>query len=204
MYTADSQYLFTLDDKSKKVSNCTAKELYNKGIQWFEPQADNYMELIDANSNINLLPNLKHFSWDDVISFGEIDRWMIDYITGGDGDWKAKGKPGDGYLMVTVDGLPYWTDAIGQVPFTLNKYIDELKSSGNHSIAKANTLEAAMKYGDGYLFGKADNSNSYDNAMVKRAINWASHRYSVSEKGSFEWNYPIKKNDYSPSKMRFK
>ena len=32
----------------------------------------------------------------------------------------------------------------------------------------------------------------------------ASHRYSVSEKGSFEWNYTIKKNGYSPSKMRFK
>ena len=95
------------------MSNYTAKELHSKGIQWFEPQADNYMELIDANSSINLLPNLKHFSWDDVISFGEIDRWMIDYRTGGDGDWKAKGKPGDGYLMVAVDGLPYWTDAIG-------------------------------------------------------------------------------------------
>ena len=202
--TADGKFLFTLDDKSQANTSCTAKQLYDKGVQWFEPDADDYMELIELSPNIRDFSNLKHFSWDDVISFGEIDRWMIAYRAGGDGDWKAKGKPGDGYLMVTVDGFPYWTDAIGQVPFALNKYVDELKSSGSHALAKSCTIQTAIDYGDGKFFGSADYSNSYDNAMVRRAVEWAGHRYIVSPKGNFDWSYPVKKNDYSPSKMKFK
>jgi len=53
---------------------------------------------------------------------------------------------------------------------------------------------------DNYASGERTVKSSGENA----AMFVASHRYSVSEKGSFEWNYPIKKNGYSPSKMRFK
>jgi len=53
---------------------------------------------------------------------------------------------------------------------------------------------------DSYASGERTVKSSGENA----AMFVASHRYSVSEKGSFEWNYPIKKNGYSPSKMRFK
>lgn len=53
---------------------------------------------------------------------------------------------------------------------------------------------------DSYASGELTVKSSGENA----AMFVASHRYSVSEKGSFEWNYPIKKNGYSPSKMRFK
>lgn len=47
---------------------------------------------------------------------------MLSYRTGGSGDWKAESNPGNGYLMVEVEGVPYWADAIGQIPFTLNEY----------------------------------------------------------------------------------
>ena len=53
---------------------------------------------------------------------------------------------------------------------------------------------------DSYASGERTVKSSGENV----AMFVASHRYSVSEKGSFEWNYPIKKNGYSTSKMRFK
>ena len=38
----DGTTLFTLDDGKKEITKMTAKELYKKGTQWFEPLADNY------------------------------------------------------------------------------------------------------------------------------------------------------------------
>ena len=54
------------------------------------------------------MDNFKHFSWDDIISFSEIDRPMWHYHKGGNGDWKAEGKPANGYLLVEIEGIPYW------------------------------------------------------------------------------------------------
>lgn len=133
----------------------------------------------------------------------KVDRSMIAYRTKGSGDWKANGKPGDGYLMVTVDGYPYWTDAIGQIPFTLNQYRNSLKSFGSYELAAKETLRIGMKFGDGFilsgLFRKSDTSNSYDNEMIKRAINWASNRYEVIGTNNWNRNSIISKTNHSPS-----
>lgn len=149
------------------------------------------------------MDELKHFTWDDVVRFGEVDRLMIAYRNNGAGDWKAAGKPGDGYLMVTLNGYPYWTDAIGQVPFTLNQYRNSLKFFGSHELAAKETLRIGMIFGDGSifsgLFGKSDSSNSYDNEMIKSAINWASNRYTIIGTNKWNQNSIISTTNHSPS-----
>ena len=79
--------------------------------------------------------------------------------------------------MVEIEGVPYWTDAIGQIPFTLNEYRNVFERSKNSEIAAGETIDIGKKFGDGSLmniiFPSPDNSNGYDNAMIVRAVNWA-------------------------------
>ena len=67
--TNDGKYLFTLDNGMPTLKVMTAKELYDIGIQWFEPLADNYMPMIKRASNLSSNPNLKHFTWNQVAEF---------------------------------------------------------------------------------------------------------------------------------------
>ena len=142
------------------------------------------------------------------ISFAEIDRTMLSYRSGGSGDWKANGKPGGGYLMVEVEGIPYWTDAIGQIPFALNEYRNIFGRSKNSEIAARETIEIGKQFGNGSLlnlvFPSPDNSNGYDNAMIQRAINWAKKRYKLTpirmSNGHYEMG--VGKTNYSPRNMR--
>ncbi len=170
-------YLFTLDNHQANRTNITAKDLYAKGIQWFESSADNYMPLLFVSTNIRKSDSFKHFTWDDIISFLEVDRSMFSYRAGGSGDWKAEGNSGNGYLMVEVEGVSYWTDAIGQIPFTLNEYRNVLRRTKNSERAAGETIYVGKQFGNGRLlnlfFPSPDNSNSYDNAIIKRAVDWA-------------------------------
>ena len=206
--SSQGEYLFTLDNHQKNHTEITAKDLYKQGTQWFESSADNYMPLLYVNANLKGMNSLKHFTWDDIVSFSEIDRPMWSYHKGGDGDWKAKGKPGDGYLMVELDGVPYWTDAIGQIPYALNEYRNEFRKSKNSEFAAGRTLELGQQFGNGslwnLLFPSPDTSNSYDNAMIKRATDWAKNRYSLSPVRTSNGGYEIGvvRKDYSPANMR--
>ncbi len=176
--------LFVLDDGKKEIFSISAKMAYKRGIQWFEPKANNYMKLIGLGLNFRKSNSLKHFTWKEIAEFAEKDRWMISYRQGGSGDWKAEGKPGDGYLLVDVGGEPYWADAIGQIPFAIDKFTDELQANGDKSTAEKETIKSAQEYGDGQIFnGVADTSNSYDNSMIHRAINWAKKRYDAIVNG---------------------
>jgi len=197
----NGEYLFSLDDKQREKKNISAKKLYKEGIQWFESSADNYMPLLYVNSNIKKMKSFKHFTWDEVIEFAEVDRNMLDYRSGGAGDWKAKGKPGEGYLMVEVEGVPYWTDAIGQIPYALNEYRNVYKKTGNASAAESQTIMNGQRFGDGsllnILFPSPDRSNNYDNAMIKRSINWAKKRYGINGQTK-----SITINNWPANKMR--
>lgn len=200
VYTQSDKYLFSLEPNNKhKSQKITAKELYKKGIQWFSPTADNYLRLIKKSSNLSQYDELKHFSWEKVIEFAEEDRFMFAYRKGGSGDWKAEGNPGDGFLLVTINGMPYWADAIGQIPFALNEFRNCLKFYGNYKLAEIETLRIGRKFGDGKLFGQSDESNSYDNEMIKRAIKWAKNRYRVVNIDSWNKNAVIKTTDYPPN-----
>lgn len=200
VYTQSDKCLFSLEPNEEHIAQkITAKELYKKGIQWFSPMADNYLKLIKMSPKIFSYEELKHFSWKDVIDFAEEDRIMLAYRTNGAGDWKAVGKPGDGYLLVTVSGMPYWTDAIGQIPFTLNEFRNCLKYYGNYDLAEKETLRIGRKFADGNLFGKADDSNSYDNEMIKRAIKWAKSRYKILGIDQWNRNAVIEFTNYPPN-----
>jgi len=195
--------LFTLDGDSYNLSGqLTAHELYARGLQWFEPSADNYIPLVSIESNITSRTELKHFSWVEIVSFAEISRIMTSYRPGGSGDWKASEEGAGGYILVTIGGVPYWADAIGQIPFAVDYYTDTLESTGNKNTARIKTIERGKQFGDGVGINQ-DHSNSYDNAMVNRAIQWCSQRYNVGKK---KWTgyFELIKTDYAPEKLSFK
>jgi len=133
---------------------------------------------------------LKHFTWSDVANFSEKDRWMISYRQGGSGDWKASKEAADGYLMVTVNGKPYWSDAVGQIPFAVDYFTDQLGETGNYSQAMSSTIQKGREYGEGKLVGgSADNSNRYDNYFILRGAAWAGQRYKVLNGKLIKTNY---------------
>lgn len=163
----------------------TAEKLYAEKIQWFEPLADHYRELIwqhpessTPGSEANLA--YKHFTWQQIIDFAVIDRWSISFSKGLPGDWKANSDGGAGFLMVMVDNVPFWTDAVGQIPFavdTFRKYFEELRVSPE---AIRKTVRTGMEYGDGNPFAPNDDpTNEYDNYMVLRGALWASENFQL-------------------------
>ena len=197
--TKSGEFLFSLDDGKKEKSTLTVKQLYDKGIQWFEPQADNYQKLIKLSDTLTKSKSLLHFTWDDIANFSEIDRWMSSYRQGGSGDWKKSKEGADGYLLVSVDGYPYWPDAIGQIPFAVNYYTDVRTKYNNNTTAILKTVEKGMEYGEGFLVGGTpDYSNTYDNYFLLRGAYWASQRYTVGGDGKLHKN-----NSCSPKKLRW-
>ncbi|WP_278577318.1 RHS repeat-associated core domain-containing protein, partial [Prevotella histicola] len=142
-------FLFSLDDGTFLKSEIKASDLYKRGTQWFESTAKNYMPLLSVNANIRKSESFKHFTWQDIIDFAEIDRNMLSYSSRGSGDWKAKGKPADGYLLVEIEGIPYWADAIGQIPFALNDYRNYYKNSFDSEYAERNTIADGAQFANG-------------------------------------------------------
>src|SRR5690606_12785767 len=88
--TGDDEELFTLDDGKDEITRMKAHDLYKQGIQWFSPEADNYMPLLSVGDGLAEHTRLKHFTWGEVAEFAETDRWMISYRQGGSGDWKRQ------------------------------------------------------------------------------------------------------------------
>ncbi len=198
--TNEGKYLFMLDDGMDGKTSMTAKSLYDQGTQWFEPEADNYMKLIGTAKGLESFKELKHFSWEQVENFSEVDRWMSSYRQGGSGDWKSSKVGADGYYLVTVGGKPYWADAIGQIPFAVDKFTDELlKNKGNTELSIRNTINSGREYGEGKLVGGTrDNSNTYDTYFILRGALWAKQRNILlydSNKDSYLFNTK-KQNEY--------
>ena len=108
-------------------------------------------------------------------------------------------------MLATVNGYPYWTDAIGQIPFALNCYRDCLRFFDNHEYAALETIRLGKKFGSGSIlqgiFGIADSSNSYDNEMIKRAVDWAKKRYKIVGHDKWNRNAIIGKSNYSPNEL---
>ena len=203
-------FLFSLDDGTFLKSEIKASDLYKRGTQWFESTAENYMPLLSVNANIRKSESFKHFTWQDIIDFAEIDRSMLSYRSHGSGDWKAEGKPANGYLLVEIEGIPYWADAIGQIPFALNDYRNYYKNCFDSEFAARSTIADGVQFANGSLwnliFPSYDYSNTYDNAMIKRAVDWAKHRYYKSVEHTYFLgidfsNRVMKKNDYPANNM---
>lgn len=168
----------------------TAKQLYSyeKGVQWFEPLADHYRELIWIHPGTETKSSLayqayKHFTWKDIVDFSIVDRWSISYASNNEGDWKTNKKKGAaGYLLVSIEGYPYWADAIGQLPFAVDTFKSDLEETGDKEKAIIRTIKTGIKHGDGSIFfTNKDKSNSYDNFMILRGALWASNNHTFTK-----------------------
>ena len=203
--TKDGSFLFSLDDKKATTTDITAKKLYDKGIQWFEPLADNYMPLIKTAADLSTNPNLKHFTWQQVADFAEVNRPMASYRQGGAGDWKMSKDGADGYYLVTVGNYPYWSDAIGQIAYAVDFFTDNYLLTGEKGPSIRKTVQKGKEYGEGKLFGgKTDDSNTYDNYFILRGSLWASKRYSleVTKRPLRSDKRKLKRTNYSPDKLQ--
>ncbi len=171
-------------DKTFRI--ITAEQLYKEKFQWFEPLADSYRELIWINPTSSAVGSdsyvaYKHYSWAEIISFSTIERWAVQFRPGGDGDWKQHPKGGDKYLLVNIEGHPFWADGVGQIPFAVNTYKNFARASGDKDRAIVETVDTGMNAGDGVPYiGTADNTNSYDNFMVLRGSQWASENHEIA------------------------
>lgn len=191
----DGTVLFTLKPgpNETQTRRMTVKTLYAEGIQWFEPLADKYRELLSVEAACQLAGTkahaaFKHFTWKQIIDFAVVDRWAISFASGNAGDWKASAQGGAGYLIVSIEGMPYWADAIGQIPFAVDTFKANLESSGDANKAILQTIETGMEYGDGSIVGSTeDYSNAYDNFMILRGALWAAANHTVTKKVSKSW-----------------
>lgn len=120
----NGEVLFVLRDaENDKFAILTAQTLYDKfQYQWFEPLADNYRELLFVNDADYAKEAYKIFTWDYIAMFSLVDRPSYSFYKNMEGDWKQNPEGGAGYLLVSISGIPYWTDAVGQVPFAVDTY----------------------------------------------------------------------------------
>ncbi|WP_261887486.1 hypothetical protein [Vibrio aerogenes] len=155
-----------------------ADELYALQIQWFEPLADNYRKLIFTSLKESIKSSYKVFTWNDIYTFSAQDRWSISFRSGGSGDWKSASDGADGYILSLINDKPYWSDAVGQIPFAVDTYrstrsIPEVIKTG-HRFATGSLTDA--------VFGNnADATNTWDNYFVLRGALFASKKFSYVE-----------------------
>ncbi len=199
--TGAGNYLFSLNDGKTKVRTMTAIDVYNQGTQWFEPLADNYMPLLDKADNLSTNPGLLHFTWDQIATFAEEDRMMLSYTQEGSGDWKQSEEGANGFFLITVDGEPYWHDAIGQIPFAVDYFTDIYEDNNSKDASIRQTIVKGKEYGEGKIFGaETDNSNTYDNYFLLRGALWAANRYDTkSGTGFFGDDYDLVPKDTDAS-----
>lgn len=179
--------LFVLRAPGEGLRFVTAKTLYDKyQYQWFEPLADSYRELIYLNHKDYTKDAYKHFTWSQIDEFSSVLRFPLAFQPEWSGDWKNSSAGGDGYLLVMVDGLPYWTDAIGQIPFAINTY------RSFHNIH--NVVKIGVEWGPGDIMsrikGNFDDTNKYDNYFVLRGALYASRKYTYTVIKNINSAYP--------------
>ncbi len=203
--TKKGKELFRLDDGKTEITTMTASELYGKGIQWFEPTADNYMPLKSISKDIKENSSIKHFTWEQIANFALNLRNPLAFLSGGSGDLKSHPLMGDGYLLSEVEGMPYWTDALGQIPYAVGTYmlcskvftpfVQTKEFVANASVIKGGYLFSTGSIHD--LFKPIDSSKSYDNMMILRGLKWANMKIrnnSITDHPANELAYPINNN----------
>lgn len=195
----NGNHLFTLDDGKKKVSTMTVNQLYDKGIQWFEPQANNYMPLksIEEKFKNESYEGAVHTSFDEIVDWSiKENRNASSFAPDMSGDWKSSDTGGKGYILAESDGKPYWTDALGQIPFTIDTYEYNLRNKS--STPDLDTVKTGAIFANGLPYIGSDYSKNYDNMMIIKTTEWAKkHMGSFNpNKNTFEW-YTRSLNLYS-------
>jgi hypothetical protein len=146
------------------------------------------MELISIAPGLADHPGVKHFSWDDIGQFADQDRAAGEFDNFKSGDWKRSSQGGDGYRLVSVGGLPYWGDAVGQIPFAVDTYRMYRRQGDTHHEAAEKTRADGLAYHDGSKilgtlrswnpFWTPSDINNYDNAIIARTTAWAQFRWT--------------------------
>ena len=193
IFNKEGIYLFSIERKDRTETRLSTKELYRiGGIQWFESGADNYHRLIDVNPDLQDKEKCEglgvlYFTWRDIVEFahennGDLHWYDILFMTSMSNklnyarnmpyDWKQSPKGARGFILVSMEGIPYWADAVGQIPYAIDVYRAFYRQYGNVQKARNGTIKLGYLFADGTPMN-ADNSNSYDNAMILRGINWA-------------------------------
>lgn len=202
------EYLFLLgDSRHPDAQRITAKELYDKGLQWFAPTAENFIPMDTINPAIAQNAGVLHVKREDLYNFAN-SRHPAEYNKFGPGNWKVRSDGGNGYILAEVNGLPYWVDGLGQIPYAIDAYRYFYFSSSNRD--KRRKKEAIGNFADesipeiplstlcsvdekgwsdfyGRLFGKEgwwpDFSNSSDNYLLDKTLKWYEN-YMMP----YEWN----------------
>ena len=172
------EILFILEcGGNDKFEMMTVKELYAKKIQWFEPLADNYRKLLFVNKKDYVKAAYKIFSWQDIYDFSVIDRMPMAYLSNKSGDWKTVENGADGYIISLINDIPYWSDAIGQIPYA----IDTFRMMRNRKsvqywggvFAEGSTI-AAIK---AIITGDLDKTTTWDNFFILRGVIFAENKF---------------------------
>ncbi|MEQ6120501.1 RHS repeat-associated core domain-containing protein [Reichenbachiella sp. MALMAid0571] len=173
--------LFTVDDGREEITTMTAIDFYKTGNQWFSPNADNYMPLISVSPELTSLLE-KNFTWQDIVDFSEQTFGAPSFAQYGDADWKRAAEGADGHFLVTVNGKPYWADAIGQIPFGIWAY----KETG--SLKDVITLGFQFDNGSplNVLKDNVEMNNHFDIYWVIRAARYAHGRYYSIGNGMYQ------------------
>lgn len=167
----------------------SAEKLYAEKIQWFEPLARFYRELIwvspeSKRPGTESYIAYKHVTWEEIVDFAIVDRLSASFYSEFPGDWKSRTNGGDGYLMVFIEGKPYWTDGIGQIPYAVNTFRKYWRETKQVDLAIRKTGETGMAWGDGKAFTGPDKGpqDVYDNFIILRGSLWASENFKLTIK----------------------
>ena len=177
----------------------TVKELYDNKTKWFEPEGDNYIPLksvepILTSEDYN---GVLHTSFDEIVEWSiKENRYSGSFASGMPGDWKKSSTGGRGFLLSEVDGKPYWTDALGQIPFAIDTYEYYLRNGSG--VPDFKTVRAGVNFANGLPYVSPDNTKSYDNMMIIKTTEWAKKHMGGfnSKNNNFGW-YTRSLNLYS-------
>lgn len=189
IFNKEGIYLFSIERKDRTETKLSTEELYGiSGIQWFESGAENYHKLIDVNPDLKDKEKCEglgvlYFTWREVVEFADSmapnidfsdknkDEKLINYATiyfgGKKGDWKKAENGAKGYRLVSMEGIPYWADAVGQLPYAINIYRGFLQLTHNKAKAKNATINM------GYAFHRGREEGitiAYNKQWISREI----------------------------------
>ncbi|CRY84175.1 hypothetical protein [Yersinia intermedia] len=173
---SNGDILFILKCKDEDIFQIiTAQTLYDKyKFQWFEPLADNYRELLYVNKSEEVKSAYRVFTWDDIEKFAVVPRMSLMYYNKFPGDWKQNPVGGAKFLLTLIDEIPYWCDAVGQIPFAVNTYRQQRSVE---STVDTGSTWATGTFSD-VVMGNNDVSNTYDNFFVLRGALFAKNKFS--------------------------
>lgn len=181
---SSGELLFALKAKTPSFKIMTAQSFYdNHKGQWFEPLADNYYELVWLHHFSEKVGSpqyeaYKHFTWKDVVLFIQTKSLAApEFFQNLRGDWKSSSDGADHYLLSFIEGTPYWSDAIGQIPFSIFCYLNESNTSVDKDKKIIKTVDIGIRFGTGIPLDSPDKENTYDNYFVLRGAIWSSKKY---------------------------